>query len=110
MSRQTSPMVADQVHKDSKQPRFELSLVVVLAEPLDDSQESFLHKVLCEFGVSGGTEGVTKEPLPVGIDQRVPGGSITCLTSRQKFGDGPCVHVTLRETPACGRYCPKWRR
>ena len=100
-------VVADEVDQNTKEPGFELALVIVFAEALDDAEESFLHEVLREFGIAGRAEGVAKEPLPIGIDQGIPGGFIAGLASGKEFRDGPCVHGTLRETFASGELLPR---
>src|ERR1051325_1521687 len=78
----TAAVIPDEVHKDAEQPGFELALIIIAAQALDDAEEGLLHEVLREFRVVGGTERVTKEALPVGVDQRIPSGTIASLAFR----------------------------
>ncbi len=92
---EASAVVADQIYENTKEPGFEFALVVVGAEPLDNAQKRFLDKVLREFGIAGGTEGVAEEALPVGVYESIPSEFVARLASPEKLRNGTCVHVTL---------------
>jgi len=107
MPGKASAMVPHQVDQDAEEPSLKLSLIIIASQALDDPEKSLLHQILRQFRVVGGPKRVTIQPLPISIHQRVPGGSITVLTARQKDRNGTCVHGHLGRTfcdpPYCGR-------
>ncbi len=92
MAADTPAVVADKIHENPEKPRLEFPLVVVSSELLDDAKECFLHEVLGELRVSCGPQCVSKQTLPVGVNQHIPGGSFAGLATRQQHRNGTCVH------------------
>jgi len=57
---QVTTVIPNQIHQDPEQPGFELSLIIIAPNALDNPQKSFLNQILRQFRFVSSTQRVSK--------------------------------------------------